>query len=46
LWKWMLSGNTLWQTNGFTNFPGSPRAVVLNGTGGCWRTSWNAMGHY
>jgi hypothetical protein len=29
--KMDANGNTMWQTNGFTNFPGSPRAVVLNG---------------
>jgi hypothetical protein len=29
--KMDANGNTLWQTNGFTNFTGSPRAVVLNG---------------
>ena len=29
--KMDVNGNTLWQTNGFTNFTGSPRAVVLNG---------------
>lgn len=29
--KMDANGNTLWQTNGFTNYPGSPRAVVLNG---------------
>lgn len=29
--KMEANGNTLWQTNGFTNYPGSPRAVVLNG---------------
>jgi hypothetical protein len=25
------NGTTLWQTNGFTNFQGNPRALVLNG---------------
>jgi hypothetical protein len=29
--KMDANGNTLWQTNGFTNFTGRPRAVVLNG---------------
>lgn len=29
--KMDANGNNLWQTNGFTNFTGSPRAVVLNG---------------
>ena len=29
--KMDANGTTLWQTNGFINFPGSPRAVVLNG---------------
>lgn len=31
LLKMDANGNTLWQTNGFTNFSGNPRAVVLNG---------------
>ena len=29
--KMDANGNTLWQTNGFTNYVGSPRALVLNG---------------
>ena len=29
--KMNASGTTLWQTNGFTNFPGLPRAIILNG---------------
>jgi hypothetical protein len=29
--KMDANGNTLWQTNGFSNFSASPRAVVLNG---------------
>ena len=29
--KMDANGNTLWQTNGFTNFTGKPMAVVLNG---------------
>lgn len=29
--KMDANGTTLWQTNGFTNFTGRPRALVLNG---------------